>query len=639
MNRGDLLRVLRRQRDERGRAVHARGRERLQVGLDAGAAARVGRRDRQGARNGRGSSLRRHDPDQVRRVCSQPRGGHPGLPSLPWVEWRPGRRAGRSCSKARSSPTPAPSRRGRHASRRSRTSSTRASASGSAHDALYAHQADAWEAARRGEHVIVTTGTASGKTLAFNLPVLDALAREPKTRALYLYPTKALAQDQLRTLTELAVPGVKAGDLRRRHRGRAPLADPQVGEPDPHEPRHAPRRRAPAPRPLGRRAAEPALRRRRRGARLPRRVRLARRRTSSAGCAALPRCTAPSRSSCSPPRRSRTPASSRSALLGVEATVVGDDAAPRAERTVVLWNPALLDEELGVRASRARRGVAPARGARAARPAHDLLREEPQGGRADPPLRGRPARPRDRRAARAVPRRLHAAAAARDRAAPRRGRPARRQRDRRARARDRHRPARLRDLRRLPGDGRLAAPAVGPRGPPRARARGARRERGRARPVLHASPGDAPRPAGRGRDPRPREPARARRPRARGRVRGADRRRRPRDARRRGARARSGAPRAEAHAARLGLGRTRLPGRARPAPLDEPRLVHRRRRRDRLAARPRRARARVLDRARRRRLPPPGRALPRRGARPRGPRARWSSRSRATGTRRRRRRR
>ena len=57
--------------------------------------------------------------------------------------------------------------------------------------------------------MIVTTGTASGKSLAFNLPVLDALAREPKTRALYLYPTKALAQDQLRTLTGLAVPRVR----------------------------------------------------------------------------------------------------------------------------------------------------------------------------------------------------------------------------------------------------------------------------------------------------------------------------------------------------------------------------------------------------------------------------------------------
>ena len=52
--------------------------------------------------------------------------------------------------------------------------------------------------------MLVTTGTASGKTLAFNLPVLDALAREPKIRALYLYPTKALAQDQFRTLVRAA---------------------------------------------------------------------------------------------------------------------------------------------------------------------------------------------------------------------------------------------------------------------------------------------------------------------------------------------------------------------------------------------------------------------------------------------------
>src|SRR3954454_16127739 len=57
--------------------------------------------------------------------------------------------------------------------------------------ALYAHQRAAWDTAVRGAHLVVKTGTASGKTLAVNLPVLDALAREPKTRALYLYPTKA----------------------------------------------------------------------------------------------------------------------------------------------------------------------------------------------------------------------------------------------------------------------------------------------------------------------------------------------------------------------------------------------------------------------------------------------------------------
>ena len=75
---------------------------------------------------------------------------------------------------------------------------------------LYRHQAEAWEAAGRGEHLIVTTGTASGKTLAFNLPVLDAIARDPKTRVLYLYPTKALAQDQARSLQAFGIPKLRA---------------------------------------------------------------------------------------------------------------------------------------------------------------------------------------------------------------------------------------------------------------------------------------------------------------------------------------------------------------------------------------------------------------------------------------------
>ena len=77
-------------------------------------------------------------------------------------------------------------------------------------NSLYSHQAEAWEAAERGEHVVVTTGTASGKSLAFNLPVLSALTEEPKLRALYLYPTKALAQDQVRALDELHVKHVRA---------------------------------------------------------------------------------------------------------------------------------------------------------------------------------------------------------------------------------------------------------------------------------------------------------------------------------------------------------------------------------------------------------------------------------------------
>lgn len=68
---------------------------------------------------------------------------------------------------------------------------------------LYTHQATAWERVQSGEHVVVVTGTASGKTLCYNLPILDRALRDPDARALYLFPTKALAQDQLAVLREL----------------------------------------------------------------------------------------------------------------------------------------------------------------------------------------------------------------------------------------------------------------------------------------------------------------------------------------------------------------------------------------------------------------------------------------------------
>ena len=68
---------------------------------------------------------------------------------------------------------------------------------------LYAHQAAAVEAALRGENVVVVTPTASGKTLCYNLPVLNTMLAEPLARALYLFPTKALAQDQLAELREI----------------------------------------------------------------------------------------------------------------------------------------------------------------------------------------------------------------------------------------------------------------------------------------------------------------------------------------------------------------------------------------------------------------------------------------------------
>jgi DEAD/DEAH box helicase domain-containing protein len=73
-------------------------------------------------------------------------------------------------------------------------------------DALYRHQAEAVAAALDGAHVAIVTPAASGKTLCYNLPVLQRLLADPRARALYLFPTKALAQDQLAALSELAGP-------------------------------------------------------------------------------------------------------------------------------------------------------------------------------------------------------------------------------------------------------------------------------------------------------------------------------------------------------------------------------------------------------------------------------------------------
>lgn len=69
-------------------------------------------------------------------------------------------------------------------------------------ETLYSHQAAAWDAVQAGEHVVIVTGTASGKTLCYNLPVLNRLLRSPAARALYLFPTKALSQDQKNELDQ-----------------------------------------------------------------------------------------------------------------------------------------------------------------------------------------------------------------------------------------------------------------------------------------------------------------------------------------------------------------------------------------------------------------------------------------------------
>ena len=219
-----------------------------------------------------------------------------------------------------------------------------------AHDALFSHQREAWDAARRGEHVIVTTGTASGKTLAFNLPVLDSLAREPKNRALYLYPTKALAQDQLRSLQSLAVPRVRPaiydGDTEADRRWQIRRwANLILTNPDmlhvgvlPHHDRwgdvlqnlrYVVVDEAHVYRGVFGSHVGNVLRRLRRAA---------------AMYGADPQFLLASATIANPAELAES-------LLGVEATVGPEDGAPRGERTVVLWNPELLDEELGVRAS------------------------------------------------------------------------------------------------------------------------------------------------------------------------------------------------------------------------------------------------------------------------------------------------
>ncbi len=65
---------------------------------------------------------------------------------------------------------------------------------------LYTHQLEAWQLVRSGSNLVIVTGTASGKTLCYNLPVLDQALRDPDCRALYLFPTKALTQDQYQSL-------------------------------------------------------------------------------------------------------------------------------------------------------------------------------------------------------------------------------------------------------------------------------------------------------------------------------------------------------------------------------------------------------------------------------------------------------
>jgi DEAD/DEAH box helicase domain-containing protein len=216
-------------------------------------------------------------------------------------------------------------------------------------DELFSHQAEAFEAAMQGP-VIVTTGTASGKSLAFNLPVLDTLARDPRARALYLYPTKALAQDQARKLHELRAPflrhAIYDGDTpkeeRRAIRARSNLI---LTNPDMLNVGVLPHHRnwgdflsnlawvvvdeAHVYRGVFGSHVGNVLRRLRRLAR---------------AYGTEPRFVLTSATIANPLELGER-------LTGLDLGLVDRDGAPHAERQVVMWNPPLVDEDAGIRGS------------------------------------------------------------------------------------------------------------------------------------------------------------------------------------------------------------------------------------------------------------------------------------------------
>ena len=214
---------------------------------------------------------------------------------------------------------------------------------------LYSHQREAFAAASRS-NLAITSGTASGKSLAFNLPVLDGIARDPKRRALYLYPTKALAQDQARKLGALRPPGLREaiydGDTPReerpaiRRRNNLVLTNPDmlhVGLLPNHkswgdflanlgwvvvDEAHTYRGV------FGSHVAN-VLRRLRRVAR---------------AYGAEPRFLLASATIANPLELAER-------LVGTPFELIDDDGAPRSGREIVMWNPPLIDRATGVRRS------------------------------------------------------------------------------------------------------------------------------------------------------------------------------------------------------------------------------------------------------------------------------------------------
>jgi DEAD/DEAH box helicase domain-containing protein len=217
---------------------------------------------------------------------------------------------------------------------------------------LYSHQAQAVAVARAGGHVGVVTATASGKTLCYHLPTLEALLRDPRQRALYLFPTKALAQDQLRSLQELASelphirPAIYDGDTPQAERAAIRAsANILLSNPDMLHvgilPNHARWRRM-----LQNLRFvvidEAHIYRGVFGSHVAQLLRRLRRLCAYYGSA--PQFVLASATIGNPLEHLQ-------ALLGDEVTVVDEDGAPRGPRTLIFWNPPLISAASGARRS------------------------------------------------------------------------------------------------------------------------------------------------------------------------------------------------------------------------------------------------------------------------------------------------
>jgi DEAD/DEAH box helicase domain-containing protein len=265
---------------------------------------------------------------------------------------------------------------------------------------LYTHQAEAINLVLNGHNVVVATSTASGKTLAFNAPVLEALARDPLARALYLYPTKALAQDQLgkwRAFAKAAGDGVvnplaatydgdtpQSARARLRKNARVLLTNPDMLHAGilPNHPlwseffrhlKYVVIDEAHVYRGVFGSQVACVLRRLRRVCALYQDGETARRSRAAAIRSAGTRTSKASAAVCRTAARAPSPSASPlpfaapqfiattatianpaehfELLTGVKATVVTDDGSPHGPRTFVLWNPPFMDKARTARRS------------------------------------------------------------------------------------------------------------------------------------------------------------------------------------------------------------------------------------------------------------------------------------------------